>query len=95
MTRRVPARPDAGIRELLDRHAHALGDRVRALEIGVRQDQRHLLTTVAGRGVGVARALAQHARHLLEHDISLLMAVGVVDRLKLSMSSMISPTGWW
>ena len=67
----------------LDRGPHALGDRVRALKIRMRQDQRHLLTTVPGRGVDIAGVLAEHARDVLEHDVTLRMPECVVDRLEV------------
>ena len=71
--------------------ADALGELVGALEVGLGQHDGELLAAVAGGLVDLARGLAQHARDLAQHDVALLVAVGVVDRLKSSMSSMTSP----
>ena len=58
------------------------------------QDDGQLLAAVAGRLVDLARGLAQHPRHLAQDEVALLVAVGVVDCLKSSMSSMTRPSGW-
>src|SRR4051812_22684298 len=69
--------------ELLDGLAHALGGQLRALQIGLGQDHGHFLAAVARGLVDVARQLSQHARDLAQDDVSLLVAVGVVDRLEV------------
>ena len=49
----------------------------------MRQDDCHLLASVARRDVGVARGLAQRPSNMLEHHIALRVAVSVVDRLEI------------
>ena len=70
-------------RERLDALTHALGQVEGALEVGAGQHHRELLAAVAGGRVDVARALAQDASDLAQHDVALLMAVGVVDALEV------------
>ena len=83
MIRSTPCPSVLATRRSLDRGPDAFGDRVGALEIGVGQDQRQLLATVARRGVGVAGVFLQHARYMPEHGVALWMAVGVVDGLEV------------
>ena len=72
-----------GNAEALYGRADALGDRVTSFEIGVRQEQRQLLATVARRGVGVAGIFLQDEGYMTEHRVALGVPVGVVDGLEI------------
>ena len=71
MIRRTPSSVGPGHAQSLHRRSDTLGDRVGTLEIGVRQDQRQLLATVARRGVGIAGIFLQDAGYMSEHGVAL------------------------
>ena len=69
--------------ERLDPLPDALGEAVRAVEVGLRQRDRHLLAAVARGLVDLARRLAQDARDLAQDHVALHVPVGVVDALEV------------
>ena len=83
VTRRMPSPSSSGSASSSMPGAHALGQVVGALEVGARENDGQLLAAVAGGLVDLARGLAQHAGHLAQHEVALLVAVGVVDVLEV------------
>jgi hypothetical protein len=83
VTRSCPGPSSRGIRSSSIAALMRSPDRVRALELGVRKHQRHLLATVASRDVDLAGVVPQHAGDVLEHDVPLLVPMRVVDRLEI------------
>ena len=69
--------------ERLDLGPHALGEVHRAVEVGAGQHHGQLLAAVAGGLVDLAGRLLEDPGHLAQHDVALLVAVGVVDRLEV------------
>jgi hypothetical protein len=75
----------------LDDHAQSLGDRHHVLGVDRRGEQhRELLATPARDGVERAHAALQGLRHVGQHLVAGLVAVGGVELLKSSMSTMAS-----
>ena len=67
----------------LDLLAQPLGERLRALEGRLRQDDRELLAAVAREDLVAADALLDDARELLQHEVAREVAVDVVDLLEV------------
>lgn len=69
--------------EAFYRLANALGDAAGALGVGVGQEHGELLATVAGDKIDIAEVPLDDACDGLEHVVSCLMAVGVVNALEM------------
>ena len=68
---------------LLDLLAQPLGERARALEVRLREDDGELLAAVAREDLVAPDALLDDARHLLEDVVAREVAVDVVDLLEV------------
>jgi len=72
-----------GMRGRPDRLADALCDRVRARGVGLGEDQRHLLSAIAGHDVRFARLRLRDRGDPLQHRVARGMAKGVVHLLEV------------
>ena len=72
-----------GIVSARDAREDALRDRRRAVQVGVRKDDRELVAAEAREDVGRPQRLAHRAAQLREHDVADHVAEAVVDLLEL------------
>ena len=73
----------SGGREPGDRGPHPLGDLLRVVRVGARQDQGEFLAARPGRGVPAADRVAELGAHALEHPVPEGMPMALVDRLEV------------